>query len=82
MYDLNYIINNSSHSSNNRAEGNAGRNSDMNNSKKDLGTFDFGSNNANWLPGLVDVDNKLHCILILKYNMLKILVKFKFPKDN
>ena len=36
---------------------------------------------AVWLPRLVDIDNKLHCILILKYNMLKILVEFKFPKD-
>jgi len=32
-----------------RAEENAGGNSEMNNSKKDFGTFDFGSNNGVWL---------------------------------
>jgi len=52
-----------------KVEENTGRNSEMNNSKKDLGTFDFGSNNEssnrqNWLPGQDYVDNRLHRIFI------------------
>lgn len=35
-----------------RAEENAGRNSEMNNSKKDLGTLGLGSSNMDWLPGM------------------------------
>jgi hypothetical protein len=40
-------------------EENTGRNSEMNGSKKDKRIFNFGLNNADWLPGLVDVDNIL-----------------------
>jgi len=57
MYDLNYIINNSSYASNDQSEENTGRNLKMNGSKKDPGTFDFSLNNGVWLPGLDDVDN-------------------------
>jgi len=40
-------------------EENTGRNSEMNGSKKEPGILDFGLNNTDWLPGLVDVDNIL-----------------------
>jgi len=38
-----------------RAEENAGRNSEINNSNKDHGTFDFGLNNGVWLCFLDEV---------------------------
>jgi len=46
------------------AEENAGRNSEMNGSKKDPGIPDIGLNQSNWLPGLVDVDNKKNFVYL------------------
>jgi len=48
------------------AEENAGGNSEMNNFKKDLGTFDFGSNNGVWLPD----PNSLQTISIILPNII------------
>jgi len=52
------------YSASGRAEENAGRNSDMFDLKRDPVVDSGSSNRQNWLPGLVDADNKLHCILI------------------
>jgi len=41
-----------------RAEEKVGRNLEMSSFRKNSRTLDFGSNNAVWLLGLVDVDNK------------------------